>query len=274
MLLFGFHSVTARLRQAPESIKTLYVDRDRVDARSRDLQKLAAEKSVAINLVASSRLDRLSFGKRHQGVVAMVEAAVPRLTLEQLLDDLQRDSAQREGGDIEGVRITTPLLLLLDGVTDPRNLGACLRVADGAGVRAVIAPKDHSCMLTDVVIHTASGAAESVPYVLVTNLARTIEDLQIAGFRVFGTADEAGSSLYGADLSGPIAWVLGSEDKGLRRLVREHCDELVSIPMLGSVESLNVSVAAGVVLYETVRQRTAVPAASLAPATPASPAAT
>ena len=273
MLLFGFHSVTARLRQAPESIKTLYVDRDRVDARSRDLQKLAAEKSVAINLVASSRLDRLSFGKRHQGVVAMVEAAVPRLTLEQLLDDLQRDSAQREGVHIE-MRITTPLLLLLDGVTDPRNLGACLRVADGAGVRAVIAPKDHSCMLTDVVIHTASGAAESVPYVLVTNLARTIEDLQIAGFRVFGTADEAGSSLYGADLSGPIAWVLGSEDKGLRRLVREHCDELVSIPMLGSVESLNVSVAAGVVLYETVRQRTAVPAASLAPATPASPAAT
>ena len=269
MLLFGFHSVTARLRQAPESIKTLYVDRDRVDARSRDLQKLAAEKSVAINLVASSRLDRLSFGKRHQGVVAMVEAAVPRLTLEQLLDILQRDSAQREG-----VQITSSLLLLLDGVTDPRNLGACLRVADGAGVRAVIAPKDHSCMLTDVVIHTASGAAESVPYVLVTNLARTIEDLQIAGFRVFGTADEAGSSLYGADLSGPIAWVLGSEDKGLRRLVREHCDELVSIPMLGSVESLNVSVAAGVVLYETVRQRTAVPAASLAPATPASPAAT
>jgi 23S rRNA (guanosine2251-2'-O)-methyltransferase len=242
MLLFGFHSVTARLRQAPESVKTLYLDRDRNDARSRDLQKLAAQQSVAINLVSSSRLDRLCFGKRHQGVVAMVEAVVPRLTLAQLLENVQ--AADRP-----------PLLLLLDGVTDPRNLGACLRVADGAGVQAVIAPKDHSCMLTDVVIHTASGAAESVPYILVTNLTRTIEDLQIAGFRVLGTADEAGASLYDADLSGPIAWVLGSEDKGLRRLVREHCDELVAIPMLGSVASLNVSVAAGVVLYETVRRQ-------------------
>ena len=244
MLLFGFHSVVARLRQAPESIKTLYLDRERSDARSRDLQKMAAEKSVAINLVSGSRLDRLCFGKRHQGVVAMVDAVVPRLTIAQLLEDLQ-------GAD------RPPLLLLLDGVTDPRNLGACLRVADGTGVNAVIAPKDHSCMLTDVVIHTASGAAESVPYVLVTNLTRTIEDLQVAGFRVFGTANEAGTALYGADLSGPIAWVLGSEDKGLRRLVREHCDELVAIPMVGSVESLNVSVAAGVVLYETVRQRLA-----------------
>ncbi len=244
MLLFGFHSVTARLKQSPESIKTLYLDRDRGDARSRDLQKIATEKSVAINLVDTARLDRLCFGKRHQGVVALVEAAVPRLTLEQLLADI-------EGSD------RPPLLLLLDGVTDPRNLGACLRVADGAGVQAVIAPKDHSCMLTEVVIHTASGAAESVPYILVTNLTRTIEDLQVAGFRVLGTADEAAATVYEADLSGPLAWVLGSEDKGLRRLVREKCDELVSIPMLGSVESLNVSVATGVVLYETVRRRLA-----------------
>ena len=248
MLLFGFHSVNARLKQSPESVKTLYLDRDRVDARARDLQKLATERSVAINLVDSARLDRLSFGKRHQGVVAMVEAIVPKATLPQLLADLQ---AGTHGPDVQ------PLLLLLDGVTDPRNLGACLRVADGAGVHAVIAPKDHSCMLTDVVMHTASGAAESVPYILVTNLARAIEDLQIAGFRVFGTADEAETSVYEADLSGPIAWVLGSEDKGLRRLVREHCDQLVSIPMLGSVASLNVSVATGVVLYETVRQRRA-----------------
>ena len=242
MLLFGFHSVTARLRQSPQSIKSLYLDRERVDARSRDLQKLAAEKSVAINLVGGTRLDRLCFGRRHQGVVALVEAAVPQMTLADLLENLKGSGTQ-------------PLLLLLDGVTDPRNLGACLRVADGAGVQAVIAPKDHSCMLTDVVIHTASGAAESVPYILVTNLTRTIEELQIAGFRVFGTADEAELSLFQADLAGPVAWVLGSEDKGLRRLVREHCDQLVGIPMLGRVESLNVSVAAGVVLYETVRQR-------------------
>ena len=245
MLLFGFHSVTARLRQSPESVKTLYLDRDRVDARARDLQKLATDRSVAVNLVNTARLDRLSFGKRHQGVVAMVEAVVPKTSVPQLLSDLKGSDA-------------APLLLLLDGITDPRNLGACLRVADGAGVHAVIAPKDHACMLTDVVIHTASGAAESVPYIMVTNLTRTIEDLQAAGFRVFGTTDEAEASLYQADLSGPIAWVLGSEDKGLRRLVREHCDQLVSIPMLGAVESLNVSVATGVVLYETVRQRQAV----------------
>jgi 23S rRNA (guanosine2251-2'-O)-methyltransferase len=241
VLLFGFHSVAARLKQAPESIKTLYLDRDRGDARARDLHKLAAARSVSVNLVETSRLDRLCAGKRHQGVVAIVEAAVPNITLPQLLADLTQSDA-------------SPLLLLLDGITDPRNLGACLRVADGAGVRAVIAPKDHACQLTDVVIHTASGAAESVPYIMVTNLARTIEEIQIAGFRVFGTTDEADESVYDADLSGPIAWVLGAEDKGLRRLVREHCDHLVRIPMLGSVESLNVSVATGVVLYETVRQ--------------------
>jgi 23S rRNA (guanosine2251-2'-O)-methyltransferase len=244
MLLFGFHSVTARLKQAPESVKTLYVDRDRVDARARDLQKLAAERSVAVNLVSASRLDRLCFGKRHQGVVALAEAAVPKASLPQLIADLQAAGTQ-------------PFVLLLDGVTDPRNLGACLRVADGAGVHAVIAPKDHACMLTDVVIHTASGAAESVPYIMVTNLTRAIEDLQIAGLRVFGAADEADASLYQADLTGPIGWVLGAEDKGLRRLVRETCDRLVSIPMLGAVDSLNVSVATGVVLYETVRQRQA-----------------
>ena len=247
MLLFGFHSVTARLKQSPQSIGTLYLDRDRADGRARDLQKLAADRSVAVSLVDAGRLDRMCSGKRHQGVVAMVDAVVPQLTLPNLLAGLD-DAAVPQ------------LLLLLDGVTDPLNLGACLRVADGAGVHAVIAPKDHACMLTDVVIHTASGAAESVPYIMVTNLSRTIEDLQVAGFRVFGTADEAEASLYQADLSGPIAWVLGSEDKGLRRLVREHCDQLVSIPMLGSVASLNVSVATGVVLYETVRQRRPMPA--------------
>ena len=242
MLLFGFHSVTARLRQAPRSIRTLYLDRDRNDQRARELQRLAAEQSVPVNLVTASRLDRLCAGKRHQGVVAMAEATVPTADLAQLVARAASTEAP-------------PLLLLLDGVTDPRNLGACLRVADGAGVDAVLAPKDHACMLTDVVIHTASGAAENVPYLMVTNLVRTIEDLQLAGYRVIGTADEAEGSLYEADLSGPLAWVLGSEDKGLRRLVREQCDQLVSIPMLGKTESLNVSVAAGVVLYETVRRR-------------------
>ena len=244
MLLYGFHSVVARLRQAPASVKTLYLDRDRDDTRSRDLQKLAAQRSVPITRIDGARLDRMCAGKRHQGVVAMVEATVPAATLQQLIAGL-KDAAE------------APLLLLLDGITDPRNLGACLRVADGAGAQAVIAPKDHACQLTDVVIHTASGAAESVPYILVTNLTRAIEDLQMAGFQVLGTAGEAEMSLYETDLSGPVAWVLGAEDKGVRRLVREQCDVLVSIPMQGRVESLNVSVATGVVLYETVRQRRA-----------------
>jgi 23S rRNA (guanosine2251-2'-O)-methyltransferase len=146
-------------------------------------------------------------------------------------------------------------LLLLDGVTDPRNLGACLRVADGAGVTAVIAPKDHACALTEVAIQTSSGAAESVPYLMVTNLARTIDTLQENGFEIIGSADESEDDLYAATLDGRIAWVLGAEGKGLRRLTRERCDRLVRIPMHGQVESLNVSVAAGVVLYETLRQR-------------------
>jgi 23S rRNA (guanosine2251-2'-O)-methyltransferase len=151
-------------------------------------------------------------------------------------------------------RVDKPMLLLLDGVTDPRNLGACLRVADGAGAHAVVAPKDHACPLTDVAIQTASGAAESVPYVMVTNLARTIEDLQERGVWVIGTADEAPASLYDHAIPASVAWVLGAEGKGLRRLVRERCDALVNIPMAGQVSSLNVSVAAGIVLYETVRQ--------------------
>ena len=244
MLLSGFHSVTARLRQAPQSVRELLVDRDRVDARARELMRLAESNAVEVRVVPAARLDRLCRGQRHQGVVAMVDVSLPTRGLPALLEDL----ASRE---------VEPLLLLLDGVTDPRNLGACLRAADGAGAHAVIAPKDHSCGLTDVAVHTSSGAAENVPFISVTNLTRTIEDLQMAGLRVIGTADESAQSLHEADLDGPIAWVLGSEDKGIRRLVREQCDALVSIPMLGVCESLNVSVATGVVLYETLRRRRA-----------------
>lgn len=242
MLLFGFHSVTARLRQSPGSIRELYLDRERVDGRARELMRIAQDKAVESRLVPAARLDKMCKGQRHQGVVAVADAVVPNQTLPALLESLRAAEVD-------------PLLLLLDGVTDPRNLGACLRVADGAGVHAVIAPKDHSCGLTEVAIHTSSGGAESVPYISVTNLARTIEELQDAGIRVLGTADEAAEPLYGTVLDGPLAWVLGAEDKGLRRLVREHCDALVAIPMLGACESLNVSVASGIVLYETVRQR-------------------
>lgn len=242
MLLYGFHAVMARLRQAPSSFKSLYVDRSREDSRVRDLLRLAQQQNVSVVRAEPSRLDRICGGKRHQGVVAQVETQLKSMDMAGLLESL-------EGRDRPG------FLLLLDGVTDPRNLGACLRSADGAGVDAVIAPKDHAAPLTDVALHTASGAGESVPYILVTNLVRAIEMLQDAGFMVYGLADEAAEPLYETQFRGPVALVMGAEDKGIRRLVREQCDALISIPMVGSVSSLNVSVATGVVVYEVLRQR-------------------
>lgn len=238
MLVFGFHSVTSRLRQSPESVRELYADATREDGRMRDLLSVAARAGLEVRRVDGARLDKLCPNRRHQGVVAIVEARPPAVTFDELLDR------------IEG----PPLLLLLDGVTDPRNLGACLRVADGAGVHAVIAPKDHACPLNDAAIQTASGAAETVPYVMVTNLARTIDALQERGVTVLGTDDGAATSLYETEVPASVAWVLGAEGVGLRRLTRERCDALVSIPMAGRVSSLNVSVAAGIVLYETVRR--------------------
>jgi 23S rRNA (guanosine2251-2'-O)-methyltransferase len=248
MLIYGFHAVLARLRRAPDSLRELYVDESREDARARELLKLATDAGLRPHLVDHARLERLCPRKRHQGVVAIADESLPATSLEELLDGLAGPAT----------------LLLLDGVTDPRNLGACLRVADGAGAAAVIAPKDHACMLTDIAVQTASGAAESVPYIMVTNLARAMDTLGEHGFWLVGTADEAAHSLYEEKLAGSVAWVLGAEGKGLRRLTRERCDVLVRIPMAGQVSSLNVSVAAGVVLYETLRQRLAassVPAA-------------
>ena len=238
MLVFGFHAVTSRLRRHAASVTELYVDARRDDGRMRELLSLAAQAGVEPRRVEAARLDRLCPNARHQGVVAIAEARPPAVGLEALLDA------------IDG----PPLLLLLDGVTDPRNLGACLRVADGAGAHGVIAPKDHACPLNETAIRTASGAAESVPYVMVTNLARTIDSLQERGITVLGAADGAERTLYEADVPAEVAWVLGAEGVGLRRLTRERCDALVSIPMRGEVESLNVSVAAGIVLYETVRR--------------------
>ncbi|MDO4637537.1 MAG: 23S rRNA (guanosine(2251)-2'-O)-methyltransferase RlmB [Lautropia sp.] len=252
MQIYGFHAVMARLRQAPGSFKSLYVERTRDDSRVRDLLKLAAQQGVQVVRAEPGRLDRMAGGRRHQGVVAQVETRQLNMDLPALLDQLH------DGG-------RPPFLLLLDGVTDPRNLGACLRAADGAGVDAVIAPKDHAAPLTDIAMHTASGAGESVPYILVTNLVRTIEKLQDEGFIVYGLADEASAPLYQTAFSGPIAIVMGAEDKGMRRLVREQCDALISIPMQGDVSSLNVSVATGVVLYEVVRQRLATAAAPALP---------
>lgn len=243
MLIHGFHAVSARLKRGAEGVRELYVAGERDDARVRDLLRQAERAGVRPAFVEMARLDRLCPGRRHQGVVMIAEATLPEVDLDELLD-----------------RTPEPFLLLLDGVTDPRNLGACLRVADGAGVHAVIAPKDHACPLTDAAIQTASGAAETVPYVMVTNLAGTLSDLRERGIWVIGTADEARTTLYEETLPRSVAWVLGAEGKGLRRLTRQRCDTLVRIPMAGQLSSLNVSVAAGVVLYETVRQTRLAPA--------------
>jgi 23S rRNA (guanosine2251-2'-O)-methyltransferase len=241
MMLYGFHSVAARIKRSPKSIKELYIANERLDARGRDLLKLAKDAGVRVLQVESTRVEKLGFGHRHQGVVAIVEADVLKQSLEDLLDAI----------DASG---KPAMLLILDGVTDPRNLGACMRVADGAGAQAVIAPKDHSCQLTDTAISTSSGAAESVPYIQVTNLARALDDIQERRIWVMGTDDEAPHTLYEEKLPQSVAWVLGAEGTGMRRLTKERCDTLVRIPMAGKCESLNVSVAAGVVLYESVRQ--------------------
>ena len=238
MLIHGFHAVEARLKRGGQGVRELYVAGERDDARVRSLTRLAQAAGVRPHVVDMARVDRMCARRRHQGVAMIVDdAPAPAVSLDDLLD-----------------RVPEPRLLLLDGVTDPRNLGACLRVADGAGVNAVVAPKDHACPLTEVAIQTASGAAESVPYLMVTNLANAILDLQERGVFVVGAADEAAATLYELEIPRAVAWVLGAEGKGLRRLTRQRCDALVRIPMAGQVASLNVSVAAGVVLYETVRQ--------------------
>ncbi|PWB59101.1 MAG: 23S rRNA (guanosine(2251)-2'-O)-methyltransferase RlmB [Nitrosomonadales bacterium] len=240
VLIYGFHAVTSRLRQNAGSIQEIYLDQGRHDQRSRDLLQLAEAKGVKTMQIPRQRLDGIA-GDKHQGVVAKVSAlaALPH-TLDGVLDSLSESA----------------LLLVLDGVQDPHNLGACLRVADAMGAHAVIAPKDRAAGLNPTVRKVASGAAETVPFITVTNLARTLRELQELGIWVIGTAGEADRDLFSMKLDGPIAWVLGAEGEGLRRLTRENCDELARIPMLGSVESLNVSVAAGICLFESRRQRT------------------
>ena len=240
-IIYGFHAVTGRLRQDAAGVIEIYLDPARHDARARDLTRLAAERGARVIAADSQRLDGLTGRARHQGVAARVVVA----PLKQNLEDIVAAAGR-------GV-----LLLVLDGVQDPHNLGACLRVADAFGVHAVIAPKDRAVGITPVVAKVASGAAETVPYITVTNLARTLRELKDAGVWLIGTDDRAEPALYDLRLDGPLAWVLGAEGEGMRRLTREHCDELARIPMAGTVESLNVSVAAGVCLSETARQRRA-----------------
>jgi 23S rRNA (guanosine2251-2'-O)-methyltransferase len=244
-VLFGFHAVSTRLKIAPTSIDVVLFDASRRDARMKGLLSRAAEAGVKVVETEALQLDRLARTDRHQGVVARVQALKPQHSLDDLLDEVQ-------------ARGEKPLVLVLDGVTDPHNLGACLRVADGAGAHAVIAPRDHAVGLNATVAKVASGAAESVPYLMVTNLARTLGELKERDIVCVGTSDQAEGSLYDApagELAGPLAWVLGAEGHGLRQLTAKTCDRLVSIPMRGAVESLNVSVAAGICLYESLRQR-------------------
>ncbi len=240
-VLHGFHAVAVRLKTAPATVIEVHVDAQRRDARMRSFVERARAAGASVIESDADRLARLAGTARHQGVVARV-APLPRAAS---LDDLLDSTA------------AVPLLLALDGVTDPHNLGACLRVADGAGAQAVIAPKDHAVGVNATVAKVASGAAETVPYFMVTNLARTLDELKEREIVIVGTADEAEDSLYDLDLRGPLALVLGAEGRGLRQLTRRTCDRLARIPMAGAVQSLNVSVAAGVCLYEALRQRRA-----------------
>jgi len=240
---YGIHTVRALLTRTPQRVRRVLLAQGRGSAsRLHELRALAEGAGVPVSASDDAQLDRLAEGERHQGVVAevMPRAGDPETQLEEALEAL---------GD------APPLLLVLDGVTDPHNLGACLRSADAAGVAAVIAPRDRAAGLTPVVRKVAAGAAEAVPLVAVVNLARTLRELKDRGVWLVGTADDAPRTLFDADLTGPTAIVMGSEGEGMRRLTRETCDELVSIPMAGAVESLNVSVATGVALFEAVRQR-------------------
>jgi 23S rRNA (guanosine2251-2'-O)-methyltransferase len=238
-VLFGFHAVGVRLKTAPQSILEIYVDVSRKDARMRQFLDKVGEAGVRLVEADGLRLAKLAGSHGHQGVAARVEALAQVHSLDDLLDQVSGP----------------PLLLVLDGVTDPHNLGACLRVADGAGAHAVIAPKDHAAGINATVAKVASGAAETMPYFMVTNLARTLGELKERSIWCIGTSDDATKTIYQVDLKGPTALVLGAEGQGMRQLTRKTCDELVGIPMRGAVESLNVSVASGVCLYEAVRQR-------------------
>ncbi len=240
-VVFGFHAVTVLLRQRPEAVVELHAGTERSDGRMRDLLKLAEDKRVRVMAATNERLDGLAGHGRHQGVVARVAETKRSHSLDDTLDAVAGP----------------PLLLVLDGIQDPHNLGACLRVADAAGVSAVVAPKDRAVGLNATAAKVASGAAETMPYFPVTNLARTLRELKERSIWIVGTDENAKDDVFTAEFPEAVAWVLGGEGEGMRRLTREHCDFLVRIPMQGTVESLNVSVAAGIVLFESVRRRLA-----------------
>jgi 23S rRNA (guanosine2251-2'-O)-methyltransferase len=240
-LIYGMHAVDALIEKQPERVIEVYALKGRDDERLNAIIEKTREWGVSVQFMQRKALDDKSEGEQHQGIIARVKAV-------KVLTDNDLDTY------INNLEVP-PFLLILDGVTDPHNLGACLRSADAAGVHAVIIPKDNSASLTPVVRKVACGAAESVPLIHVTNLARTMRALQEKGIWIYGTAGEATQNIYDCKLEGGIAIAMGAEGKGLRRLTREHCDELIKLPMAGTVSSLNVSVATGICLFEVVRQR-------------------
>lgn len=244
--IFGYHTTISILSRTPKHVTCIYLQSKKQDEHSQEILKLAQTHNVPIEYLSRDRLSEMVYHANHQGIVATVTRSSDYTEddLEIILDKLDKN--------------TPPLLLILDGVQDPHNLGACLRTANAVGVHAVIAPKDRACGLTPTVYKAASGAAEATPFIQVTNLARTMRMLKELNIWIYGTAEDGTQNIYQADFKkGPVALVLGSEGEGLRRLTREHCDFIIKVPMSdGSVvPNLNVSVAAGVCLFEVVRQR-------------------
>ncbi|CAA0093245.1 23S rRNA (guanosine-2'-O-)-methyltransferase RlmB [Halioglobus japonicus] len=246
--VYGIHAVDSLLRQNAKAVQRLLLQAGRNDKRINGLMELAQNQGVAVDREPRAGLDKLVNG-RHQGAIAQVQdSAGVADTASNLWDEAELlQAVDDKSGAV--------LILVLDGVTDPHNLGACLRSADAAGVDAVVVPKDNSADLTPVVHKVACGAAEVVPFVRVTNISRTLQALKARGVWLFGTDGDAEKSLYNSDLTASLALVMGAEGKGMRRLTREQCDFLIHLPMAGSVSSLNVSVAAGIFLFEAVRQR-------------------
>jgi 23S rRNA (guanosine2251-2'-O)-methyltransferase len=243
-LVFGIHAVNALMDSAPERFIEIWLLKGREDERFMPIINMARKLGISAQMVQRKVLDEKSEGEQHQGVIARVKQG--KVFTENDLDDIINKA------NTQGI---PPFLLILDGVTDPHNLGACLRNADASGVQAIIVPKDNAARITPTVRKVAVGAVESVPLVQVTNLSRTMKQLQELGVWIIGTAGETDTCLYDVKLSGPMALVMGAEGKGMRRLTRENCDQLVKLPMAGKVSSLNVSVATGICLFEIVRQR-------------------
>jgi len=239
--IFGMHAVKTIISRSPERVLSLYILQDKKDNKVSPIIDFARKQNIQIDFLKRDALDKIAANKNHQGVVASCSA--PRKLSEQDLEDLIANLNE------------PAFLLILDGVQDPHNLGACLRSADAAGVHAVIAPKDNSASLTEVAVKVSSGASETVPFIQVTNLARTMKFLREQNIWLYGADADGKQTLYQASLSHSVGLVLGAEGKGLRRLTKENCDELLKIPMNGYVSSLNVSVATGIFLFEALRQR-------------------